>query len=439
MLKNINKNLISQGDRLVLAISGGIDSMVMLDYFNRIKDEMSLTLFVAHIDHQKRNVSYDDALFVKAITESYGIDYYYYQLEDNDEENFHQYAHIKRYDFFIKVAKQTKANKVVLAHHLNDLAETILMRLVRGSSFEGYVGISEETDYKGVQIIRPLLHVSRKCIELYQETYQVAYREDKSNQEDHYTRNRFRHHMMPLLENENPQYLDKMIQFSDYQSLSYQLIEQETTKYLKTIDIKATEITFSAKSFAQQLEIIQIETIKRIINQLTDNQLELSYQNIQDIKSMILMDKSHMSYHLGDKLYIYKSYQTIICQTTPLKNNDYTCIIQDFGQYQVNEHIEALIAKKADKNYDYIYKLCYNDLDLLFPLTIRNRRSGDRLDIQIGTKKLKDFFIDKKVPMKKRNELPLLIDSNKEILFIPDMFSKKQSGNDSIYIHLNIL
>lgn len=438
MLKNYNDKLIEYKDHLVVAVSGGIDSMVILDYLIQQKERLSLTLSVAHIDHHKRLNSSKDADFVRQYAIQHHLDFYLYQLENDYEENFHDYAHKKRYDFFVDVANQCKANKVVLAHHLDDLAETVIMRLIRGSSFEGYMGIPETSIYKNTLMIRPILYVSRESIQTYQKHYNIPYRNDESNEEDDYTRNRFRHHLMPLLKEENPKYLDKLKQFSLYQANAYRLIEKETDNYLSNILFDKEVINLNIHLFKDQLEIIQIESLKRMINHLTRNQLELSYQNISDIIDIILSNKAHIEYHIGDHLHIYKSYDNIRIQNHNNETDDFECIINDLGHFTIDGRIDVFVAKKANKSYDYIYKLCYNNLDLTFPLILRNRRPGDRLDIKIGTKKLKDFFIDKKVPMAQRNQLPLIANQKNEILFIPALFSKKQPGNDSIYIHMNI-
>jgi tRNA(Ile)-lysidine synthetase-like protein len=438
MLKNFNQNLIQENDHLIVAVSGGIDSMVLLDNLIQLKKDKALKISIAHVDHHKRNDSFKDADFVKDYAKKHLLDFYLYHLKAKDYHNFHNYAHKKRYDFFVDVAHQSHGNKIVLAHHLDDLAETIMMRLIRGSSFEGYQGMNEKTTYQSMEIIRPMLYVPKNDIIAYQKENNIEFREDSSNQEDDYTRNRYRHHIMPLLEKENPQYLDKMKQFSAYISKAYDFIQKESSTYLNNILFDDNSASINQKTFLNQSEIVQIESIKQIINRLTHNQLELSYQNINDIISTIGSKKPHLEYHLGDQIYIYKSYDNIAVQIEAKKDTTYTCVINDFGLYKVDNHIEALVAKKPNKSYDYIYKLCYNNLDLTFPIVIRNRRPGDRLDIQIGTKKLKDFFIDKKVPMKKRNQLPLVVDQNQNILFIPSLFSKKQTGKDDLYIHLNI-
>jgi tRNA(Ile)-lysidine synthase len=323
-----------------------------------------------------------------------------------------------------------------LAHHQDDLAETILMRLTRGSSFEGYRGILERTYYKDIEVIRPFLNTSKESLKTYQKEYDVKYREDESNQEDLYTRNRYRHKIMPLLEEENPKYLDKFSQFSDYQNKAYKLIDFYANEYFTRLKKSNDKIEFDIDSFTQEFDIVQIEVIKLVINHITDNSLALSYQNILDIIELLNNERPNVYYELGNQLYVYKKYDQVSFQTQEETQENYEYSFKDFGIYSINNRFDINISKNPNKNCDYIYELCYNNLDLVFPITIRNRRPGDRLDIQIGTKKLKDFFIDKKVTIEDRNQLPLIVNKDSEILFIPELFKLKTSGEHSIYIQI---
>ncbi len=437
MLKNFNQNLIEKKAKLILAISGGIDSMVLFDYLVKLKDKYELSLYIVHIDHQKRANSHKDAEFVKNQAKIYNLPFFSKKLQINDELNFHHYSHIKRYEFFVEIANKVNAEKIVLAHNLNDLAETILMRLNRGSSFEGYRGILPKVKYKNKTIIRPMLYSSRDDILTYQKKYDVKYREDSSNQEDDYTRNRFRHIILPKLKQENPQYLDKFLQFSNYQTMAYDLIDDLSENFLQSLVLNKTSISLNKDDLLAQKEIIQFEVIKKIINHLTCNSLEISFANLNDIISLISNEKPNLYLKLAENLYIYKRYDKILFQTKPKKENSFNITVNDFNKYYINNDYEIIITKKLIKTYDYMYKLCYNSLDSVFPFTIRNRRPGDRLDIKIGTKKLKDFFIDKKINIDKRDSLPIMINKSNKIFYIPGLFKLESSGDNLLYIYVN--
>lgn len=433
MVEKFNYDLIEKDESLLLAISGGIDSMVLLSIINGLRNKLNLKLYIAHVDHQMRESSRIDREFVEEVGKNYGVEVFVDFLELESDDNFHDYAHYARYDFFWRIAKSKNIKKIVLAHNQDDLAETVLMRLVRGSSFEGYRGILAKNNYKGVQIIRPMLEMSRNDIEVYQQANLIPYQSDPTNAEDDYTRNRFRHHLIPFLKSENPRFLDKITQFSYYQSLAYDLIEKTTKDFLNTEEIKDHYI-LNISNFSKLDKIIQIEIIKTIVNSITDNSLELSLKNLLDIIVLTTSDKPHLSYNISDKLFIEKSYGKLEFKIDVLLDIDFEFTVDDFQELSLpNNHFLA-ITKKANKNYGFIDKLWYNNLDLIFPLTIRNRRNGDRLKFDFGTKKLKDFFIDKKIDKNIRNSIPVICDRTGEIIFIPGLYKREYKGNMCLYI-----
>jgi tRNA(Ile)-lysidine synthetase-like protein len=433
MVENFNYNLIKKNDSLLLAVSGGIDSMVLLAIVNGLKNKLNLQLYIAHVDHQMRDSSKDDRDFVKDMGENYDVEVFVDYLEAESNDNFHDYAHYARYDFFWNIAKAKGIKKIVLAHNQDDLAETVLMRLVRGSSFEGYRGILSENHYKGIKIIRPMLNMSRADIEVYQQANLIPYRQDPTNLKDDYTRNRFRHHLIPFLKEENPKFLDKITQFSYYQSLAYELVEKEAKKFLNIDEIEDV-FALDIEKFSKLDKIIQIEVIKIIINQITDNNLELTLNNLLDIIDLTTSDKPHLSYNISDQLFIEKSYGNLEFKTDRFIPFDYEFIVDDFQELSLPDNHFLFITKKPNKNYGFIDKLWYNNLDLIFPLTIRNRRNGDRLKFDFGTKKLKDFFIDKKIKKNIRNNIPIICDKSGEIIFIPGLYKKEYKGNECLYI-----
>ena len=435
MLKDFNINLIKENDSLVVAVSGGIDSMVLLHYLNSIKESMKLTLNVCHIDHKKRIDSGKDLELVVKTCNSLNIKCYTKKLEDNEYENFHDYAHVERYNFFSSIAKEVNSNKIVLAHNKNDNAETVLMRLTRGSSFEGYRGILEKSYYNDILVIRPFLSVSREEIKKYQTKNKVEYNEDSSNDEDYYTRNRYRHKILPLLENENPKYLDKIIQFSNYQNRAYNLIDRLSNAYINENLVKTEDnLEFEIDSLKALDEIVLIEVIKRAVNIISSNTIELTYQNIEDVIYLINNSKPHIRIDLDKGLSVYKSYNKLIFGDSEIKKKDYEFIVKEESEIKLPDNSLVIITKKPDIYLGNIYKICYNNLDLIFPLTIRNRRNGDKIITKIGTKKVKDIFINKKLPLITRNNIPLIITSNNEIIWIPNVYKKKTTGKEILYI-----
>ncbi len=435
MLDSFNKNLIEPNDHLLLAVSGGVDSMVLLHYLQEYSKTNSLKLAVAHLDHQKRPESAMDCEFVKHTCKQYAIPCYVDKLTNKLQGNFHDNARNARYDFFVEIANKIGANKIILAHNANDNAETILMRLNRGSSFEGYRGILPKTLYKDIVIIRPMLTISRSEILEYKELHNVDFVVDSSNEEDSYTRNRYRHHVLPFLKSENPKYLEKFEQFSDYQTKAYHLIETLSNSFLqKHVKEDKNSLVFDVSAFRDLEDILKMEVIKQIVNLQTDNSVELHHTNINDIILLCLNDKSHVELHLDEKLHIFKSYNNVSFTSVNKECIEYEYLIHECKEITLPDNALVIITKYPNKYYGIIYKLCYNNLDLIFPLKVRNRRNGDKIFTDSGTKKIKDVFINKKIPLNTRNNVPILLNNMNEIIWIPNVYKAKTEGNEELYI-----
>lgn len=415
----IDRRLVADRDRIVVAVSGGIDSMVLLDLLAALRTRRKLDLVVAHVDHQKRGVSAEDARFVEARCASYGIPFESMRLPGG-AGNFHDRARKARYAFFHDVAVRRGMNKIALAHQADDQAETILMRLVRGAGLAGYAGIPERADLDGVEIVRPLLAVSRAEIARYQEERDLPYRDDESNAEDHYTRNRFRHHAIPAIASENPRYLQKFAQFSTYVAEAHDVIRRLADGFIETaVDVGTDRLSFSAAAFARLDPAVRKETVKRCFDRLTDDSLELSFSQILAAERIAALDRPHAAYDLPGGCVVEKTYDVVAFRRFPTKAAPFEVSIPGPGTYPLPDgSVIEVAANRVD--FDGIRtELCYNNLDLFFPMSVRTRRDGDRIAFPYGKKKLKDLFIDRKVPMDERNAMPLLIGKDGNVLWIP--------------------
>ncbi|MDY0138312.1 MAG: tRNA lysidine(34) synthetase TilS, partial [Candidatus Izemoplasmatales bacterium] len=215
----------------------------------------------------------------------------------------------------------------------------------------------------------------------------------------------------------------------------YDLIDDISQKYIAK-NLNKDDYSIDIDNLKEQYKIIQIEVIKRVINIITNNSLELSYQNFIDILELLNNDKSYVEFSLENKLYIFKSYKKMYFNTEPQVRYDFSINLTDFKEYRLPNGYLVNITKKPNKNYGFLYKLCYNNLDLVFPLTVRNRQDGDRVNYNFGSKKVKDILIDKKIPHFDRDLLPIFIDKNDEILFIPGIYNKTTEGENELYIQV---
>ncbi len=209
----VSRSLIDKGDRIVAAVSGGIDSMVMLDLLCRLSPSMNLSIIAAHVNYKLRGrESNADEALVKKAALRYGIPLETASLKPPKGKNLQDAARRLRYDFFSQLAEKHGASAICLAHHAGDQAETVLLHLLRGSGLTGLRGMAFMSMQAGVRIVRPLLDAARSDIALYAKERRIAFREDRTNAKIKYRRNSVRHRLIPLLREFNPRIEDTLSQ-----------------------------------------------------------------------------------------------------------------------------------------------------------------------------------------------------------------------------------
>lgn len=421
----LHMDLIVPDDRLVVAVSGGIDSMVLLHQLVQLQSRLRLTLIVAHMHHHKRSTADMEAEFVKKTAEKYQLTYERGDYVDTGSGNFHQDARDKRYLFFIDIARKHQTGKIVLAHHQDDQVETILMRLVRGSSFLGYAGIPESAQKRGIQVVRPLLGATREDIETYAITYCIPYLEDESNAEDDYTRNRYRHHLIPFLKKENPQFQNKFDQFATYITMAHELILQEANDFIAQ-HIARTDNTrnINLNHFNTLKDIVKIEVCSLLASEVAESPVELTFGQYQALLEASTSKKPMVEVHLDKHLFAIKSYSTMSLRRERMVSIPFEYQITDLCELILPDGARLSLSRNNSIFNGNTYELWYNDLDFIFPLTVRNRHTGDRVKTTAGTKKVKDLFIDKKVPHSLRDTLPIIVNPEGEIIWIPGYYHK---------------
>ena len=223
VLKTINKyNLIKSGDKIVLAVSGGPDSIFMLDILNKIrqnpKNNLSFNIIVCHVNHMIRKEAEEDETYVINFCKKNNIEYYIKRIDvqkyaNNKKVGTEEAGRIVRYEFFDEIMQKTKANKIAIAHNKNDKVETIIMNLLRGSGSLGIKGIEPKRDEK---YIRPIIEIERADIEKYCNQNKLEPRIDKTNFENTYTRNKIRNIVIPYIQKEfNPNIVNTITRLSE--------------------------------------------------------------------------------------------------------------------------------------------------------------------------------------------------------------------------------
>ena len=239
-LSTIKKyNLIEKGDKIVLGLSGGPDSVCLLHILNRLREVLDIEVYAAHLNHQIRGLeAQQDALYVSQLCESLGVTFFVKSINvpqycKDNKLSLEEGARKLRYEMFFEIKESLNANKIAIAHNMNDQAETVLMRMMRGTGLQGLKGIDYIRD--GV-IIRPILDIERSEIEAYCEEHKLNPRIDSTNLESIYTRNKIRLELIPYMkENFNSNVTESIVRMSNSLKCDNELIEEEAIKQFRNI------------------------------------------------------------------------------------------------------------------------------------------------------------------------------------------------------------
>lgn len=293
VLKTIKKyNLIESGDKIVLAVSGGPDSISMLNILNNIKTRkiIDFEIVVAHINHMIRKEAKEDEEYVKNYCMKNNIDFYsksidVIKLANNNKIGTEEMGRIVRYEFFDEVLEKTNSNKIAIAHNKNDKAETIIMNILRGSGITGLKGI----DVKNGKYIRPLIECERVEIENYCKKEELNPRIDKTNFENTYTRNKIRNIVIPYIKEEfNPNIIETLNRLSEVVVDEESYIETQISKiYKELVDLESEkEIILDLKKFNIQEKVIKSRIIIYTITRLFGTSKGIGKVHIEDIISL---------------------------------------------------------------------------------------------------------------------------------------------------------
>ena len=284
------KDLIKDGDKIVLGVSGGPDSMCMLDMMRELKEEKNIDfkIYVAHINHMIRKEAIDDEKYVQDYCKKYNIEFYVKRADvqkiANDKKIGTEEAGRKvRYAFFEEVLQKTGSNKIAIAHNKNDKIETIIMHLLRGSGLSGLKGIDAIRDNK---YIRPLLECEREEIEQYCEKKNLHPRIDKTNFENEYTRNKIRNIVIPYIKKEfNPNIIQTLSRLSEVAKDESNYVELQTQKTYNKLLIEKTDkqIVLNLKKFNQEENVIQKRLVLKSIKDLNGSTDRIEKIHIEDI------------------------------------------------------------------------------------------------------------------------------------------------------------
>lgn len=289
VLKAIKQNnLIEDGDSIVVGVSGGPDSITLLDILIKLQKQIKFNIVVAHINHMIRREAEDDEKYVEKYCKNKNIPFYAKQakveeIAKNQKIGTEEAGRNLRYEFFNEILEKTKSNKIATAHTKNDNVETVLMNIIRGSGTKGLKGIELIRDNK---YIRPLLEITRTEIEEYCKKNNLEPRIDTSNMENIYTRNKIRNLLIPYIQKEfNPNIIETIDRLSCISKEENKYFENITKKTYKEILVKETknEIVLDLKKFNTLETVIKNRIVLYTINRLFGSSNGIEKIHIQDI------------------------------------------------------------------------------------------------------------------------------------------------------------
>lgn len=413
--KSINEN-----DKVVIACSGGPDSMALLSLLCNLRNEKKFDIICAHVNHNKRKESASEALMVEKYCKENSIIFEGIKFEEYEKGNFEAVARKKRYEFFEEVMKKHEAHKLFTAHHGDDLAETILMRLTRGSTLKGYSGFTKYNHSEWYELYRPLVYMTKQELLDYVNENNIPYAIDKTNTDTKYTRNRFRHEILPELKKEEPNIDRKLLKFSEKLDEAASFINEMVSDKIEEM---YKDNSLDLIKFNYEKPFIQKMMIKELLSRIYDDDvIYLKDSHVEIILRAVHSDRPNLEVVLPKGMRVLKRYDKLI-----FTNENET---KDSYHYTFDEKIEIgnhTIEEIGETNEDGNDICRLNIEDIKLPLIVRNRIAGDKMTIKgmEGTKKIKEIFIECHISKEERDKWPILVDSRNEIVWLPGLKKSK--------------
>ena len=408
-------------DIIVVGCSGGHDSMALMYVLMNIRKKINIKIICAHVNHNVRVESKNEEKFLQKYCNEHDIIFETMTIEKYGDDNFHNEARKIRYQFFDEIINKYNANYLMTAHHGDDLMETILMRIVRGSTLKGYAGFEKIIKKSNYTLVRPLIFVTKEELEQFDNQNNIPFVIDKSNFKGKYTRNRYRKTVLPFLKEEDPNVHNKFLKFSDVLIEYNNYIDNLIAKKIDKIYVNQS---IDIDKFLEEEPLIQKKILFYIFEHLYQDDLyQINMTNVNEILNLIESKHSNASIDLPGNYKAIKEYNKLKFVEGVKFIDNYKIEIEKYVELP-NGHFISLVSDE-EKNDNNVCRISSSDITL--PLYVRTRCLGDKMALKKinGRKKLKDIFIDSKVPVSLRDSWPVVVDSKNQIVFIPGIKKTK--------------
>ncbi|WEK54293.1 MAG: tRNA lysidine(34) synthetase TilS [Candidatus Cohnella colombiensis] len=425
-----------EGATVVIAVSGGPDSMALLHLLYTMSLQTHFRVVVAHANHQFRGAESDaEAILVRRIAQEWGMTFEMAELNMPDYiaqtgMNAQSASREKRYQFLHEVAERYGSHTLLLGHHAGDQAETLLMRILRGTGPGGLAGIPYRRIDNNLELIRPLLRITKDELLSYCERYNIPYAIDSSNLDTHYFRNEVRLTLLPMLEAYNPQIQASLVRLADMAAVDDDYMGQVTSAvFQQEVTADGAGYRLSRESFSRLHVALQRRLIKLILSLCSNSEQTLEFRMVEEIVAALSADRPavcRMDY--GAHGVLRREYDEVYLGPPREESHRYNYVIQpSTTAFEISESGTTVVLERLDgaagTNSKQQWEAFFDEDLLQYPLHVRNREPGDviapyRLN---GTKKVQDMFVDLKVPRSKRDLVPLVVDCQGNVLWIPSI------------------
>lgn len=410
--------LIKKGDRLLVAVSGGADSVVLLYLLHKLSCQLGLSLQIAHVNYGLRSSADEDQALVEALARQYELPFHLKKVETKLHSNIEETARIIRYDFFREILQSENLDKVALGHNQDDRVETFLLNLSRGSGLDGLTALRPCRN----ELIRPLLSVKKAEIKAFARSHGLEFREDSTNNSLKFKRNILRLKIIPEFQKINSAFVDNVLSEIELLSSLKEMIGMKIDWiFPRTCRIEKEELILDLTKLKTHPRVVQAEIIRKGLAYVAGSLKNVTRKNISQILEIsekpygtrkICLPGGLISTQVYDKVIfsLVKETGGALPAATKLPCNTETVFLNfSFSYHDTTKRI----TQRNQKNLVFIDKEKAKDL------LVRLKRPGDRIAIgPKASKKLQDLFVDLKIPRAKRGQWPVVA-SGKEIVWVP--------------------
>ena len=434
--------LIAPEDKVLVAVSGGADSLALLYLLQQFSKELGYELFVAHLNHLTRGGESDeDARFVKKEADKLSLPVFVENINVATEKSilkssFQESARILRYRFLEKTLMAVKGNKIALGHTADDCVETVLMNLLRGTGLRGLAGIPESRGH----VVRPLLHFTRSELEQFLNDRNLDYRTDSSNNEKKYLRNKIRHEVIPFLRTFNKDISENLLSLAEIARGEEQWMTEKTRElYSQLVKTESGGLRFEVTEFEEQPQAMKRRLIREAFYRLTGSLREITALHVRQVLDLFARARVGSGLKLPGNVRVACGYGTVsFSLSKDSKNDDLPEVdrktislevpgVTSLAQLGIQLNVR-LVEPSADLPQPVDKKQAYFDFDKTGEdIRVRFFQPGDRfmpLGMR-GHKKVKSYFIDQKIPREKRLSIPILTNGKDDIIWI---YGERTSG-----------